>query len=569
MTAIRIAPDQVRDCGISAVTSGDDIAAQSSQISSLALPPMPPAMAAKHHAALAGVAMKLTGAADALGRVGSEMQVRAAAAEAADAPGAGRSLGAGVALARSVTTTVSIIGRGGITETARITTGRGGVQATLGSGLRVTMPELVRGSEDVMRSRPEPARSEPSRPLPPDPHETARSTPATARDVGAGDTVEGPPAAAVQAAVAGGIDPGPSVGGAVGGAGGGDLGGASADGSTILAGDQIDPSAPTPGEHRAEQATTGVPVPADMPTDSDSSRQDWACWMAGEAASQGIPPTLPVMMALAQSGLRNSPAGSSDVGFFGIDPSHAYAPAGHGHARDVPPDASWWGEHPSAQLDEVVGRLRGTQGGDRSMDLDDAGELGRWATDAVPNVDAAQLGEAHDAASALVDECRHTGGRAAVPAGGGGSNALSVAKSQLGVHEVGTNAGPKVNEYLASAKVGSGNPWCASFVTWSLQQSGHEMPGTGWAAVATWVNAAQQGQHGLQLVDAADARPGDIVAYDWGGDSNFATDGHIGFLDSKVEGGHFTAVEGNAQDAVTRMDRNTGMGNVVFIRAGG
>ena len=29
-----------------------------------------------------------------------------------------------------------------------------------------------------------------------------------------------------------------------------------------------------------------------------------------------------------------------------------------------------------------------------------------------------------------------------------------------------------------------------------------------------------------------------------------------------------TAVEGNAQDAVTRMDRNMGVGNVVFIRAG-
>ena len=32
-------------------------------------------------------------------------------------------------------------------------------------------------------------------------------------------------------------------------------------------------------------------------------------------------------------------------------------------------------------------------------------------------------------------------------------------------------------------KVGPGNPWCASFVTWSLEQSGHKMNGSGWAAV--------------------------------------------------------------------------------------
>jgi hypothetical protein len=95
------------------------------------------------------------------------------------------------------------------------------------------------------------------------------------------------------------------------------------------------------------------------------------------------------------------------------------------------------------------------------------------------------------------------------------------------------------------------------------------MPGQGWAAVTNWVHAAENHQHGLQIVDAAHARPGDIVAYDWGHDGDFGADGHIGFLDSKVDpSGHFTAVEGNAQDAVTRMDRNLGMAKIVFIRAG-
>lgn len=574
MTAIRIAPAQVRECGVAAVTSGDDLATQGAGLASLPMPPMPPAMAAKHQAGLQAVAAQLGLAADAFGAVGVEMQVRAAAAEAADAPGGSRAAAAGSALARSVTTTVSIVTRGGVQASAKVTAGRGGVQASMAaSGLRVTMPELMKDEGDVLKSRPEPARPAAARPAPPDPHEAAHDVAATAREVGSGAPVEGPPAAAVQAAVAAPVDAGAPAGGgggSAGGAGGSDFGAGQADASTIIAGDQIDPSAPAPGELRAEQATTGVPVPAEMPSEDGAGRQDWACWMAGEAAGQGIPPTLPVMMALAQSGMRNAPAGSSDVGFFGIDPSGAYAPAGYGLARDVPPDPAWWGENPAAQLDEVVGRFRGTQGGDRTMELDDAGELSRWAADAVPTADAGQLGEAHDAATALVDECRRTGGQPAVSAGGAGgrTDALSVAKSQLGVREVGTNAGPKVDQYLASAKVGSGNPWCAGFVTWSLQQSGIEMPGTGWAAVTNWVQAASGGQHGLELVDAANARPGDLVAYDWGGDSDFGADAHMGFLESRVVDGRFTAVEGNAEDAVTRMERNVGVGRVVFIRQG-
>jgi len=270
--------------------------------------------------------------------------------------------------------------------------------------------------------------------------------------------------------------------------------------------------------------------------------------------------------------VRNMPAGDHQVGLFGIDPKRSYAPPGHGLPSDAQPSADWWTSHPDAQLDEVVSRLRGAGGGIREAQLDDPGALTRWASDALPGVNADHLADAHDAATALVSHCKHAAVPTAGGAGGGGAGgggALSVARTQLGVHEVGTNAGPKVEAYLRAAGVGSGNPWCASFVTWSLEQTGHHMPGTGWAAVTNWVGAAENHQHGLQIVDAAHARPGDIVAYDWGHDGDFGSDGHIGFLDSKVDpSGHFTAVEGNAQDAVTRMDRNLSMAKIVFIRAG-
>ena len=159
---------------------------------------------------------------------------------------------------------------------------------------------------------------------------------------------------------------------------------------------------------------------------------------------------------------------------------------------------------------------------------------------------------------------------AAAAAGTGGSSAgtaaLKVAQTQLGVHEQGTNTGAEVDKYLASAKVAPGNPWCASFVTWSLEQAGIKMDGTGWAAVQTWVRNAEAGKNNLQIVSAAEARPGDIVAYDWGHQDDFGADGHIGFLASDVKGGRFTALEGNNQDQVMKVPRGVDMANVKFIR---
>ena len=85
----------------------------------------------------------------------------------------------------------------------------------------------------------------------------------------------------------------------------------------------------------------------------------------------------------------------------------------------------------------------------------------------------------------------------------------------------------------------------------------------------TWVQHAEAKQDNLQIVDAADARPGDIVAYDWGHSEDFGSDGHIGFLASNVQDGKFTALEGNNQDQVMKVPRDVNMANVKFIRVGG
>ena len=97
-----------------------------------------------------------------------------------------------------------------------------------------------------------------------------------------------------------------------------------------------------------------------------------------------------------------------------------------------------------------------------------------------------------------------------------------------------------------------------------VQAAGQRLGGRG-----DWVRNAEQGNNGLQIVSAEDARPGDIVAYDFGGQSDFGADGHIGFLDSTVANGRFTALEGNNADAVNVVPRSVDDANVVFIRVEG
>lgn len=50
---------------------------------------------------------------------------------------------------------------------------------------------------------------------------------------------------------------------------------------------------------------------------------------------------------------------------------------------------------------------------------------------------------------------------------------LEIATKEVGVQEVprGSNSGPRVNQYLAVVHLAPGNPWCAAFVCWCIQQA--------------------------------------------------------------------------------------------------
>ncbi len=144
---------------------------------------------------------------------------------------------------------------------------------------------------------------------------------------------------------------------------------------------------------------------------------------------------------------------------------------------------------------------------------------------------------------------------------------LGVARGELGVRETSPNWGTRVSQYLRSASVTYPAPWCASFVTWSLAQAGDRTPFRS-AAVAAWVNAATNREHGMRVVPPGDVRPGDIVAYDWDGGHDYGQAAHIGIVSSQVSGGRFTTIEGNTSSAnVSAENRSMGSApNVLFIR---
>jgi peptidoglycan hydrolase-like protein with peptidoglycan-binding domain len=156
------------------------------------------------------------------------------------------------------------------------------------------------------------------------------------------------------------------------------------------------------------------------------------------------------------------------------------------------------------------------------------------------------------------------------PPGGGAAAMLSVAQAELGTLEGSSRA----NSYGVAVGISSSTrnyAWCAVFVSWVARQTGATTFRDSY--VKGWVNKARAGQYHLSVVSSP--RPGDIVAFDWNGGSNF-NDGneHIGIVrTTSGSTSSFTTVEGNTgrpgggSDGVWSKDRGTGRGyDVVFIR---
>jgi hypothetical protein len=134
---------------------------------------------------------------------------------------------------------------------------------------------------------------------------------------------------------------------------------------------------------------------------------------------------------------------------------------------------------------------------------------------------------------------------------------LGVAGKEVGVMEdpVGSNSGPRVNQYLASVGDSGGLAWCAAFVYWCFQQAASAVnvanPATRTAgAIDVWDEA---GKRGIRRVGAAEAanrhglvQPGMVFVISTGGGH-----GHVGLVE-KVEGVVLTTIEGNSNNGGSR-----------------
>lgn len=129
---------------------------------------------------------------------------------------------------------------------------------------------------------------------------------------------------------------------------------------------------------------------------------------------------------------------------------------------------------------------------------------------------------------------------------------MALAHSQLGVHEwpPGSNRG-EVLKYLKAAGVPFGAPWCASFVTWTLENCGvRAQPGNP-AWVPAWHEYARQKK---LLIPIDDSKLGDLWIW-W-------RDQHIGFCDdTKPDDLIALGLDGNVGNyggSVTHVKRTSG-----------
>lgn len=131
---------------------------------------------------------------------------------------------------------------------------------------------------------------------------------------------------------------------------------------------------------------------------------------------------------------------------------------------------------------------------------------------------------------------------------------MEIAASQIGVMEdpPGSNRGPQVEKYLASAGCSPGDPWCASFLYWCFSEAAkslgikNPMVRTG-SCIYLWENTTGRKISGTQCTDNPSlVRPGFIFIMDHGSGK-----GHTGIVRS-VEDGYFNSIEGNTNIAGSR-----------------
>ena len=143
-------------------------------------------------------------------------------------------------------------------------------------------------------------------------------------------------------------------------------------------------------------------------------------------------------------------------------------------------------------------------------------------------------------------------GVAAAPAGGGGlaEAALAMAIAEIGVREVpvGSNGGPRVDQYLAATGLNGGFFWCMAFIYWCFREAAKErgvanpFPKTAGCLKAWNEASAFRITKATAIAKPELVVPGAVFILDFGGGA-----GHTGFIRSS-QGGALKTVEGNTNN---------------------
>ncbi|PLS81359.1 hypothetical protein CYG49_02355 [Candidatus Saccharibacteria bacterium] len=140
---------------------------------------------------------------------------------------------------------------------------------------------------------------------------------------------------------------------------------------------------------------------------------------------------------------------------------------------------------------------------------------------------------------------------------GPGGSIVEIASREIGVKEEvsGCNCGERIEVYTT----GRNEAWCADFISWVYREHGTPFSG-GWAH--DWqLPAAISLKHWLQKngtwherTDLSDTpQPGDVINFNWFGDSNRSTGNHVGIVE-RVEGSTLYTIEGNRHNAVVQKE---------------
>lgn len=137
------------------------------------------------------------------------------------------------------------------------------------------------------------------------------------------------------------------------------------------------------------------------------------------------------------------------------------------------------------------------------------------------------------------------------------SDVLEIAASQIGYSRwTDPQAGTKYGRWYAEVThepyyAQNGVPYCAMFVSWVLAQAKQACAGFPGAYCPTMLQAARRA--GL-AVAYKDARPGDIVFFDWDGGE---TD-HVGIVELN-KGSYYQTIEGNTSSGTSGSQGNGGV----------